>query len=283
MKKNGENELKQILEMSEQRMDKLLKFYKKNLEINKTDEYYNQNIIFILITLREIEIIKDKLQKKEMNKIRIPAFNLKLKKIFQFEFEDIDLTDNFFIEFNNKINNIEEELKDLIDIEKVCIDYKISVIDDLIISDKYNDFLINIIDKAYKSNFHKSYINYIKELMTFIIKGKNYTKGFLDNLKFVKYITQIMIFIKIYIKHRLVKNKKPNILEIMENDNYKFDENINMIYFTLDEVGRKHKRDSSYLLKDNDEAIEELIEFNKLLLNILKYIENKLNNINNHM
>ena len=93
MKKNGENELKQILLISEQRMNKLLQFYKNIEELNKKYEYYNQNIIFILITLREIEIIKDKLQKKEMNKIRIPAFNLKLKKIFQFEFEDIDLTD----------------------------------------------------------------------------------------------------------------------------------------------------------------------------------------------
>ena len=282
MKKNGENELKQILEMSEQRMDKLLEFYKNNEKLNQNDEYYNQNIIFILITLIEIELMKSKLQKKEMNKIKIPAFNLKLKKIFQFNFEDIDLNDNFFIEFNNKINIIEEELKDLVDIEKVSIDYNISVIDDLIISDKYNDYLINIIDKAYKSNFHKSYINYIKEFMAFVIKG-NYTNDILDKLIFVKYITQIMIFIKIYIKHRLVKKEKPSILEIMENDNYIFDENINMIYFTLDEVGGKRKRDSSYLLKDNEEIIKELIEFNELLLKIIKYNENKLNNINNDM
>ena len=170
----------------------------------------------------------------------------------------------------------------MVDIEKVSIDYNISVIDDLIISDKYNDYLINIIDKAYKSNFHKSYINYIKEFMAFVIKG-NYTNDILDKLIFVKYITQIMIFIKIYIKHRLVKKEKPSILEIMENDNYIFDENINMIYFTLDEVGGKRKRDSSYLLKDNEEIIKELIEFNELLLKIIKYNENKLNNINNDM
>ena len=42
--------------MSEQRMDKLLEFYKNNEKLNQNDEYYNQNIIFILITLIEIEL-----------------------------------------------------------------------------------------------------------------------------------------------------------------------------------------------------------------------------------
>ena len=69
----------------------------------------------------------------------------------------------------------------------------------------------------------------------------------------------------------------------MENNNSIFDENINMIYFTLDEVGRKCKKDSSYLLKDNEKAFEELIEFNKVLLRIIKYFENKLSNMNNHI
>ena len=69
----------------------------------------------------------------------------------------------------------------------------------------------------------------------------------------------------------------------MENNNSIFDENINMIYFTLDEVGRKRKKDSSYLLKDNEKAFEELIEFNKVLLRIIKYFENKLSNMNNHI
>ena len=173
MKKNDKNELKQILVIFEQRMEKLLQFYKNNGDLNKTDEYYNQNIIFILLPLREIEIMKDKLKQVEINNIKIPAFNFELKKIFQYEFEDIDLNDNFFFDYKKKINNIEEELKNLIDIEKVCIDYKVSVLDDLVISDKH-DYLINIIDKAYKSNFHKSHINYIKEFIKISQKRKAY-------------------------------------------------------------------------------------------------------------
>ena len=109
MEKNDKNELKQILVIFEQRMEKLLQFYKNNGDLNKTDEYYNQNIIFILLPIREIEIMKDKLKQIEINNIKIPAFNFELKKIFHYEFEDIDLNDNFFFDYKIKNNNIEEK------------------------------------------------------------------------------------------------------------------------------------------------------------------------------
>ena len=277
------NDLNQILIKTKQRLNFILEYYQKKGPLKKENEYYNQDSIIILLTLREIEIIKDKLETNETNKIKIPQLILELKKIYYPSFNNINYNSNIISDFKNSIINIGEELKNLINIGEITENYRVSVIDDLIIPDNNYDYLFNIIESAYNCNFHKFYLNYIKKFIRLISNENNiYTKDVLDDLIMVKYITQILIFIKIYIRHRLVKKEKLSEKEYLEiKRNINFIDDIVMTNFILDEVGNIRKKDKCYLIKDNEKALDELINFNHIILKIIRKVEKNMNNNNN--
>ena len=72
----GANDLKNIIEKANQRLKFILNFYQKKGPLKKENKYYNQDTIIILLTLREIEIIKDKFEHNEKNQIEIPLLML---------------------------------------------------------------------------------------------------------------------------------------------------------------------------------------------------------------
>jgi len=276
----NENELRNILLKTKKRLNFILEYYQKKGPLKKENEYYYQNSIIILLTLREIEIIKDKFEPNEINKIEIPQLNLKLKKVYNLPINNINYNNNIISNFKNSIINIGEELKNLINIAEITERYKVSVIDDLIIQDNNFDYLFNIIDSAYKNNFHGFYMNYIKK--KFMSNEKNfYTKEALDDLIMIKYLTQMLIVIKIFIKHRLVKKDKLSEKEFLEIKRDIFTDDITITYFILEEVGKIRKNDKSYIIKDNEKALDELIKFNHIILKIIELVENDMDNSNN--
>ena len=276
----NENELRNILLKTKKRLNFILEYYQKKGPLKKENEYYYQNSIIILLTLREIEIIKDKFEPNEINKIEIPQLNLKLKKVYNLPINNINYNNNIISNFKNSIINIGEELKNLINIAEITERYKVSVIDDLIIQDNNFDYLFNIIDSAYKNNFHGFYMNYIKK--KFMSNEKNfYTKEALDDLIMIKYLTQMLIVIKIFIKHRLVKKDKLSEKEFLEIKRDIFTDDITITYFILEEVGKIRKNDKSYIIKDNEKALDELIKFNHIILKIIERVENDMENSNN--
>ena len=277
-----ENELRNILLKTKKRLNFILEYFQKKGPLKKENEYYYQNSIIILLTLREIEIIKDKFEPNVINKIEIPQLNLKLKKVYNLPINNINYNNNIISNFKNSIINIGEELKNLINIGEITEHYKVSVIDDLITQDNNFDYLFNIIDSAYKNNFHGFYMNYIKKFMNLISSEKNiYTKEALNDLIMIKYLTQMLIVIKIYIKHRLVKKEKLYEKEFLEIKRNIFTDDITITYFILDEVGKIRKKDKSYIIKDNEKALDELITFNHIILKIIERVENNIDNNNN--
>ena len=59
----NKNRLEKISEKTEERLKIILNYYKKKGKIKKTDKYFNQHSLIIVLTLREIELIKEKLKK----------------------------------------------------------------------------------------------------------------------------------------------------------------------------------------------------------------------------
>ena len=277
----GENDLKNIIEKANQRLKFILNFYQKKGPLKKENKYYNQDTIIILLTLREIEIIKDKFEYNEKNQIEIPLLNLTYKKVDNLLMNNINVNNNIISEFKKSINDIGEELKNLIKIEEITEKYKVSVIDDLIIQDTNFDYLFNIIESAYNCNFHKFYLNYIKKIVNLITsENEIYTKDLLDDLIMIKYITHILIFIKTYIKHRLIKKDKLSEKEFLETKRNINKEDFVITNFILDEVGKVRKKDKCYIIKDNEKALDELIKFNDLLLKIIEKVKNSMGNNN---
>ena len=271
MKSADKTLLNKIFEKTEQRLNFILSYYqrKKNL-LQKEDPYYKQHSIIILLTLREIENIKEQLQKKY---IIIPQYNLKLKEVYSIKF-------GYYYESSEFLNNIindEEELRKLINCSEICEDLNVSVIDDVIFLDEEEDNLYPIIENAYNSNLHNLYINYIKKFINLKANEINiYSREVLDDLTMVKYITQILIFIKLYIKYG--SSMIESLADIDKKKKDAFGEDAIITYFSLLEVNKSNKKiDSDLLKEDNLKALNELNNFYPLLLNIINQIETIIN------
>ena len=92
----------------------------------------------------------------------------------------------------------------------------------------------------------------------------------------VKYITQILIFIKLYIKYG--SSMIESLADIDKEKKDAFVEDAIITYFSLLEVNKSNKKIESDLLKeDNLKALNELNNFYPLLLNIINQIETIIN------
>ena len=281
-----------ILQKTEQRFKDILDFYKAEKEIIKGDKYYMEHSIIILLTLREIEIIekffkekkslnkenKEEEEEKQYKDILIPQYHFGIKKIYSFKFKHVNIMDEQIQNFKKEIMKIREELKKRLNDEFITEQFGVSVIDDVTSPTENSGFLFKIIGLSFDSDLHSLYIDYINEFIKLKMERKDiYTKEVLNKLKMIKYITQILLFIKIYIKLNGVIKENLSKEEQIECGKYITCDDIILTYFTLLEL--KKTQDifkSDEIKKDNDQALEELINFNKKILDIINQIEKNI-------
>jgi hypothetical protein len=290
----GITTLNLILEKTQQRLKSILEIYKDKKEIKKGDKYYMAHSIIILLTLREIEIIEEFLKenkqfKKESKKedeyinVSIPQYHFKFKKIYSFKFKNINIMDEKIKNFKKEIRSIHLELQKHLDDELINI-FGVSVIDDVSSPLENNGFLFKIIEMSFDSDsdLHELYINYINEFIKLKVERKNiYTEDVLNRLKMLKSITQILLFIKIYIKLNGEAKDRLSEEEQLECGKYIASDDLILTYFILFELKKKQElfnSENQNLKKDNEQALEELIKFNNQLLNIINKIEKIINN-----
>ena len=268
-----------ILKKTEQKFKDILEFYKPEKEIKKEDKCYLGHSIIILLTLREIEIIEKFLKEgKQYNDISIPQYHFRIKKIYSFKFKHVNIMDETIQNFKKEIMKIYKELKKRLDDEFITEKFEVSVIDDVISPMENSGFLFKIIEMSFDSDLHSLYINYINEFIKLKLERKNiYTKEVLNKLKMIKYITQILLFIKIYIKLNGVIKENLSKEELIECSRYISNDDEILTFFILLEL--KKPQDlfkSDDIKKDNEQALEELIDFNKKLLDIINKIEKNI-------
>ena len=275
-----------ILEKTEQRFKVIEEFYKPEKEITKEDKYYMGHCIIILLTLREIEILENFLkEKKSLNKetkeveqykdILIPQYHFGIKKIYSFKFKHINIMEETIQNFKKEIMKIHKELKKRLDDELITEQFNVSVIDDITSPMENSGFIFKIIEMSFDSDLHSLYIDYINEFIILKLqKNDIFTKEVLIKLKMIKYITQILLFIKIYIKLNGVTKDNLSKEELKECSKYITNDAVILTHFNLLEL--KKTQDifkSDDIIKDNELALEELINFNKKIIDIINKIE----------
>ena len=278
-----------ILEKTEQRFKVIEEFYKPEKEITKEDKYYMGHCIIILLTLREIEILENFLkEKKSLNKetkeveqykdILIPQYHFGIKKIYSFKFKHINIMEETIQNFKKEIMKIHKELKKRLDDELITEQFNVSVIDDITSPMENSGFIFKIIEMSFDSDLHSLYIDYINEFIILKLqKNDIFTKEVLIKLKMIKYITQILLFIKIYIKLNGVTKDNLSKEELKECSKYITNDAVILTHFNLLEL--KKTQDifkSDDIIKDNELALEELINFNKKIIGIINKIENNI-------
>ena len=278
-----------ILEKTEQRFKVIEEFYKPEKEITKEDKYYMGHCIIILLTLREIEILENFLkEKKSLNKeakeveqykdILIPQYHFGIKKIYSFKFKHINIMDETIQNFKKEIMKIHKELKKRLDDELITEQFNVSVIDDITSPMENSGFIFKIIEMSFDSDIHSLYIDYINEFIILKLqKNDIFTKEVLIKLKMIKYITQILLFIKIYIKLNGVTKDNLSKEELKECSKYITNDAVILTHFNLLEL--KKTQDifkSDDIIKDNELALEELINFNKKIIDIINKIEKNI-------
>ena len=278
-----------ILQKTEQRFKDILEFYKPEKEITKEDKYYKGQSIIILLTLREIEILENFLkEKKSLNKetkeveqykdILIPQYHFGIKKIYSFKFKHINIMDEKIQNFKKEIMKIHKELKKRLDDELITEQFNVSVIDDITSPMENSGFIFKIIEMSFDSDLHSLYIDYINEFIILKLQKKDiFTEEVLNKLKMIKYITQILLFIKIYIKLNCVTKDNLSKEELKECSKFITNDGVILTHFNLLEL--KKTQDifkSDDIIKDNELALEELINFNKKIIDIINKIEKNI-------
>ena len=282
-----------ILEKTEQRFKVIEEFYKPEKEITKEDKYYMGHCIIILLTLREIEILENFLkEKKSLNKetkeveqykdILIPQYHFGIKKIYSFKFKHINIMDEKIRNFKKEIMKIHKELKKRLDDELITEQFNVSVIDDITSPMENSGFIFKIIEMSFDSDIHSLYIDYINEFIILKLQKKYIftkedLKKVLNKLKMIKYIAQILLFIKIYIKLNGVTKDNLSKEELKECSKYITNDAVILTHFNLLEL--KKTQDifkSDDIIKDNELALEELINFNKKIIDIINKIEKNI-------
>ena len=261
---NNNDKMKQILNQTEKRFNDILEYYNDFKDL-KNDKYFTQHSIVISLTLLEIKKIKENFDTNTNNKVfNIPQYSFKYKKKF-IDTKKIDK--NIVKNFLENIGKIRDKLENLIGKGTICGILGISVYDD--ICDLDNDYIINIIRDIHDSNFHEFYLNYLQEF----IKQKannNFTKDNLSHLKIIKNIIQILIFIKLFIKYKIGK-VEPLTNEVIKE--ISLNEEKSMVNFSLILISNTTFKVEDFLSDDNDKSLNELTNFYKVILKIIKKFE----------
>ena len=268
-----------LLEKIEQKLIDVFEYYHKNGLVESQNEFIGHNSTVILLIVRELENIIDKFNVEEGKDISITQYSFSFKKVYAMKFHAIDIDYKFVKNSLDKILELKMNLLNLIDEDPIEKKLKASTIDNIICPKEKDGYLLDIITNAFNSNFHKFFIdNYVHYFIILKMLGKDiYTKEVLLKLKMAKYIAEIIIFIKLFIKfynneepEKLTKEEYIKGLQNMLNDEFAL---TNFLLFELRPYETKLTED---LTKDNEMALEALREIYHKLNEKIKQIENNI-------
>ena len=269
--------LDKILEKTEERLKIIVNYYKKIGKIKKADKYFIQHSIIILLTLREIKILKEILKENDKKEIKISQCNINIKKIYLLKFKNIDFESKTISEFKTTLENIQKDLSGFIDAGDINDGFQISVLDNLDCPFETDGYLLKIIIKANNDEFNDFFKNYADENLKIVNDiNYNYKKEDLENLKMAKYFYQLLIFMKLYVKFNV--EKKVAITQEEKNECIKNvnEEKIILTHFLLFEMNVKFSNIPNNLIEHNEEKLDELLKTYKNLLDKIAQQENKL-------
>ena len=118
----------EFFNMTEKKFDDILQYFQQ-LKIEKSDPNFANYSTIILVALREIENIMDKLNPEEDKFLNIPQYNFSFKKLYSIRFKAIDFNDDIITNLKKKIRNFRFNLSNLFDLEDLETNLKCSVID----------------------------------------------------------------------------------------------------------------------------------------------------------
>jgi hypothetical protein len=269
--------LDKILEKTEERLKIIVNYYKKIGKIKKADKYFIQHSIIILLTLREIKILKEILKENDKKEIKISQCNINIKKIYLLKFKNIDFESKTISGFKTALENIQKDLSGFIDAGDINDGFQISVLDNLDCPFETDGYLLKIIIKANNDEFNDFFKNYADENLKIVNDiNYNYKKEDLENLKMAKYFYQLLIFMKLYVKFNV--EKKVAITQEEKNECIKNvnEEKIILTHFLLFEMDVKFSNIPNNLIEHNEEKLDELLKTYKNLLDKIAQQENKL-------
>lgn len=269
-----------LFDSTEKRLTDILKYYQGyGKKIEKQDKYYSQHSHIILLTIKEIEYLLEKTQPEKNPENKIPQYNLKTKKLYTIKLPQKEFNANDISLFQTNIKAIQNKLRDMLEIKDMKKLYNVSTIENISNPNENDGNFLKILENVYNCNFHKFFIDeYIHDLIKLKMDRENiYTNKVLSKLKMAKYIIQILLCLKIFIKYNTEEKQPLTSEEKKECSKIAFNDEFVLSNFLLFEGEKKEEGIQSFLIEDNTIAIEELTLLYHELLNIIKQIEDNLN------
>ena len=231
------------------------------------------------MTIKEIEYLLEKTQPEKNPENKIPQYNLKTKKLYTIKLPQKEFNANDISLFQTNIKAIQNKLRDMLEIKDMKKLYNVSTIENISNPNENDGNFLKILENVYNCNFHKFFIDeYIHDLIKLKMDRENiYTNKVLSKVKMAKYIIQILLCLKIFIKYNTAEKQPLTSEEKKECSKIAFNDEFVLSNFLLFESEKKEEGIQSFLIEDNTIAIEELTLLYHELLNIIKQIEDNLN------
>ena len=267
-----------LLEKIEQKLIDVFEYYHKNGLVESQNEFIGHNSTVILLIVRELENIIDKF-KQEGKDIKVRQYSFYFNKVYTMKLTHKDLDYEKIKNSLKKIKDLKMNLLNLIEEDPIEKKLKATTIDDIICPKEKDGYLLDIITNAFNSNFHKFFIdNYVHYFIILKMLGKDiYTKEVLLKLKMAKYIAEIIIFIKLFIKfYNYKKSDELTEEELIEARKNILNDEFVLTNFLLFELRHYDSKLTEDLTKDNEMALKVMCEFYVKLIKLIKQIENNI-------
>ena len=268
-----------LLEKIEQKLIDVFEYYHKNGLVESQNEFIGHNSTVILLIVRELENIIDKFKVQEGKDIKVRQYSFYFNKVYTMKLTHKDLDYEKIKNSLKKIKDLKMNLLNLIEEDPIEKKLKATTIDDIICPKEKDGYLLDIITNAFNSNFHKFFIdNYVHYFIILKMLGKDiYTKEVLLKLKMAKYIAEIIIFIKLFIKfYNYKKSDELTEEELIEARKNILNDEFVLTNFLLFELRHYDSKLTEDLTKDNEMALKVMCEFYVKLIKLIKQIENNI-------
>ena len=268
-----------LLEKIEQKLIDVFEYYHKNGLVESQNEFIGHNSTVILLIVRELENIIDKFKVQEGKDIKVRQYSFYFNKVYTMKLTHKDLDYEKIKNSLKKIKDLKMNLLNLIEEDPIEKKLKATTIDDIICPKEKDGYLLDIIRNAFNSNFHKFFIdNYVHYFIILKMLGKDiYTKEVLLKLKMAKYIAEIIIFIKLFIKfYNYKKSDELTEEELIEARKNILNDEFVLTNFLLFELRHYDTKLTEDLTKDNEMALKVMCEFYVKLIKLIKQIENNI-------
>ena len=145
-------------------------------------------------------------------------------------------------------------------------------------------YLLKMIIRADCDESNKFLSDYIDDNLAIANNlNYNYKNEDLENLKMVKYIIQLFLFMRLYIKFNIKQMAELTTEEKEECNKNVVEDNIILTHFLLCEIDIPCLNIPDYLTNGNEEAINKLSEiYGNLLIKIEQQKKKLINNSNNN-